>query len=375
MHGPWHTVLFEYELIEVLLVVASKHFLRISEAFICYGPVRQGWSSMARIMISFALLLSVHALAVSPTDPAYDHQSQVYQASFSPVTTAGPLTIAPFFAPEHAADTLTELIQSANTSVDIMTPSVSSWISACGAYVDDDAATCAPGCTPQQQQQETFPLFPALLNAMHRGCAVRLITNDYGYADCPGTISMLQYLALNGASVRFFTTTTFVHAKYIAIDNGTKAAVSSINWSKTSMTKNREAGALISGNEALLGYMQAVFEADFTQAYDLVPSDWSAEELAIITDPTDLPVVLPTIWTEVDDPALFVTPAVSESTVQVGPNSTTTVQASPVSCAQISLAPIRFVCSRIRYAREKKKRTRRGLQSSPTLRRHRKACR
>ena len=103
------------------------------------------------------------------------------------------------------------------------------------------------------------------------------------------------------------------------------------------MTKNREAGALISGNEALLGYMQAVFEADFTQAYDLVPSDWSAEELAIITDPTDLPVVLPTIWTEVDDPALFVTPAVSESTVQVGPNSTTFIlpaETFPQQCAR-----------------------------------------
>lgn len=36
-------------------------------------------------------------------------------------------------------------------------------------------------------------------------------------------------------------------AKYQSADNGAVTSVSSINWSKTSMTKNREAGVLFDG--------------------------------------------------------------------------------------------------------------------------------
>lgn len=58
-------------------------------------------------------------------DPTYDHQTTTYYADFSPVTVQGSVPIAPFFAPEHAADTLTALIEQAKTSVDILTPSAS----------------------------------------------------------------------------------------------------------------------------------------------------------------------------------------------------------------------------------------------------------
>ena len=161
---------------------------------------------------------------------------------------------------------------------------------------------------------------------------MRLVSNDYGTPDCPGTITMLQYLALNGADVRFFTTTTYVHAKYQSIDNGRKAAVSSINWSKTSMTKNREAGALLDGGATetaakLASYMQSVFVHDFDKATPLVPGEWSAEELAVITDPAAVPIVLPDItFPEAED--LYQT-AVPRFTYN--PNATTTIQASPDS--------------------------------------------
>jgi phosphatidylserine/phosphatidylglycerophosphate/cardiolipin synthase-like enzyme len=36
-------------------------------------------------------------------------------------------------------------------------------------------------------------------------------------------------------------------AKYQSADNGAVTSVSSINWSKTSMTKNREAGVVFDG--------------------------------------------------------------------------------------------------------------------------------
>lgn len=52
--------------------------------------------------------------------------------------------MAPFFSPEHSTDTLTQMIEDAEASVDIFTPSAGSWVSACGGYADDDDATCAP---------------------------------------------------------------------------------------------------------------------------------------------------------------------------------------------------------------------------------------
>jgi phosphatidylserine/phosphatidylglycerophosphate/cardiolipin synthase-like enzyme len=66
-------------------------------------------------------------------------------------------------------------------------------------------------------------------------------------------------------------------AKYQSIDNGRRTAVSSINWSKASMTENREAGVVINADNAkgvgaeMTAYMQSVFEYDFKQAYELIP--------------------------------------------------------------------------------------------------------
>ena len=107
----------------------------------------------------------------------------------------------------------------------------------------------------------TRAMFQALLNAVHRGVTVRLLTNDYGTLDCDGSISPLPFLLFNKISVRYlavgfndaaavrvrcsfkpraryYASTTFYHAKYMSRD-GKAAAVSSINYSKTSFTKNR----------------------------------------------------------------------------------------------------------------------------------------
>ena len=41
-----------------------------------------------------------------------------------------------------------------------------------------------------------------------------IVTNDFGARDCAnGNLTMLPFLALNGAEVRYFTTVSFVHAK------------------------------------------------------------------------------------------------------------------------------------------------------------------
>ena len=74
-------------------------------------------------------------------------------------------------------------------------------------------------------------------------------------------------------------------------------SISSINFSRTSFTRNREAGAIIQGAGAtpLLDMAARVFEADLAQGSPLVPapSAWGAADLATITAVGMVPVVLP----------------------------------------------------------------------------------
>ncbi len=48
-----------------------------------------------------------------------------------------------------------------------------------------------------------------------------------------------------------YTTTAFMHAKYMTIDSAV-VSISSVNWSKTSYIKNREAGVNFAGDTAEL---------------------------------------------------------------------------------------------------------------------------
>ena len=57
---------------------------------------------------------------------------------------------------------------------------------------------------------DPFPLFGAVLNAVHRGVAVRLLTNDFEDTDCDGKISGLSFLKLNGVQVKVCTNSTMV---------------------------------------------------------------------------------------------------------------------------------------------------------------------
>ena len=184
------------------------------------------------------------------SDPSYDHQTVPYTTKFQPSTVPGgaaaDVEVTPFFSPEYSAPTIVKLIQSAEHAIDIGTPGFSSW-SGCTPF--DQADKCTNACTPLQQRNESFPVFQALLNAVHRGVKVRIITNDYNTPDCPGTISPLPFLALNGVEVRYYASTTFYHAKFVMVD-GVKLSISSINFSYTSFLKNREAGAVITGSGA-----------------------------------------------------------------------------------------------------------------------------
>jgi phosphatidylserine/phosphatidylglycerophosphate/cardiolipin synthase-like enzyme len=136
---------------------------------------------------------------------------------------------------------------------------------------------------------ESFPVFTALLNALHRGVAVRIVTNNYNNPAQPsGTVPMLDFLVLNGANISYYTSTTFMHAKYMAID-GKVVSISSVNYSETSYMQNREAGLYITGS-AVVNFCASVFDYDFSAAIPLVPGSFSHSDLQIITDPSHIKV-------------------------------------------------------------------------------------
>lgn len=232
-------------------------------------------------MKTFLLLLVVTfgglVWAQTNTDPIYDHQSKTYDANFTPVSGSGQMTMTPFFSPDWSLKTLVDLVQNAKTTIDIGTPSFRGW---------NNCTKTAPGqcygCTVQEVfETESFTLWQALINAVHRGVKVRLMTNDYGNSICQGLIGPETYLKVAGADIRFFTTVSFLHTKYLNVD-GKKSAISSVNWSFTSFNENREAGVIIE-NEDVVSFVTSVFEADFAQSLPLVPPfAYTAAEMDII---------------------------------------------------------------------------------------------
>jgi hypothetical protein len=60
------------------------------------------------------------------------------------------------------------------------------------------------------RNNEEFPVFQALLNAIHRGVKVRIMTNDFGNECFPGMITPLDFLTLAGAQTTAFATLTFL---------------------------------------------------------------------------------------------------------------------------------------------------------------------
>ena len=139
-------------------------------------------------------------------------------------------------------------------------------------------------------------MFPALLNAVHqKGIKIRILTNNFTIYTCPGKITPLDWLVLNNIEVKFYTTTTFQHAKFIVVDKGKKTAVSSVNWSYTSFLLNRESGVILEDCTcSAVDLYQSVFEYDWEQAEDYVlDQTYSSSEMKIITDPSVMPYVTP----------------------------------------------------------------------------------
>jgi len=66
-------------------------------------------------------LLALIVLAVG-SDPNYDHQTGTYQAKYKGTYCRLLCTATPFFSPDLSIQTYVSLIQSAETSIDLLTP-------------------------------------------------------------------------------------------------------------------------------------------------------------------------------------------------------------------------------------------------------------
>lgn len=236
-------------------------------------------------------VLTCLAAAASGEVTCFDHQTQDYSSQFEPAQCNQKCTVTPFFSPDHSVDTYLDLIQSATESIDLYTPGFDSW-----SKCTDFAKKCnsCDGCAIEDQKEEAFPIFPALLNAVHqRGIKIRLLTNNFTTTSCNGTINPLDWLYLNGIQINFYSTTTFMHAKVVIIDHGKRTSVSSVNFSKTSFTKNREAGVVIEDCSCpALDLYQSTFQYDWENGFEYqMQSKYSEEEMAVITDTTlmDIP--------------------------------------------------------------------------------------
>jgi len=254
-----------------------------------------------KLSVAFVVaVLIVAAAGARPSstkepDPVYDHQTATYNAMQEPLFLSNAdLSVSTFFSPGHSTDTLTNLVQSATQSIVIGTPGFSSW-SGC---TDWSGSAMKIGCAVDvQRNNESFPIFQALVNAINRGVSVQIMTNNYDETDTEGKIDPLTFLSLMGADVRFYSTTTFYHAKFIMVDSN-QAAISSINYSQTSFRYNREAGVLISGSSSdaqqVFGWLQATYDIDWSQAVALQPDQtYNSTDWDIIKDTSKVPVYIP----------------------------------------------------------------------------------
>ena len=165
-------------------------------------------------------------------------------------------------------------------------------------------------------QNESFPLFPALLNAaQEKGIKIRLMTNDYTQPTCSGMVAPLDWFQLNGINVRFYRTTTFMHSKFMVADKGKRTLVSSVNWSHTSFMKNREAGVVLEDCScSAIDLYQSVFEYDWENGIKYqITNDYSSDTKEFITA-SPMKVVMPP---PADIDGAYVTPLKKYSDVTV----------------------------------------------------------
>ncbi|MHA1712692.1 MAG: phospholipase D-like domain-containing protein [Candidatus Ranarchaeia archaeon] len=171
-------------------------------------------------------------------------------AAVHPFTTIGHyneyMEITPVFANDTSLQLILELINSANSTLDIQIPYYTNFEE--GGAVDE--------------------IINATIQAAERGVSVRVITEE-GNKDNDQVAALFgEY----GIPVVWFKETWFaaLHNKGIIVD-GVVVYIASINFSDTSIEDNREAGVIIR-NTNVAAYYQAVFDYDWNRGEPANPT-------------------------------------------------------------------------------------------------------
>ena len=166
------------------------------------------------------------ALQANETGGTYTHPFD------EPYTIVANMEITPIFAPDNSYALLSNLIDSATSSIDVELQ-----------YIKYDCS-----------------LLDDLIEAAQRGVNVRVLIPEPGAAN----ENVTQDLFNSGATVKFFVGLGHNHNKYINVDNEI-VSVSSINWSNNSVENNREAGAIVK-NFDVAAFFKTVFDFDWVNS-------------------------------------------------------------------------------------------------------------
>ena len=104
-------------------------------------------------------------------------------------------------------------------------------------------------------------------------------------------VTPMDWMYLVGMQIQYYRTTTFQHAKFMIIDHGRKVLISSVNFSKTSFTKNREAGVILSDCSCSATKLyQEVFNSDWVAGYNYtLTGKLSKKDVSTISSSKSLP--------------------------------------------------------------------------------------
>jgi len=175
-----------------------------------------------------------------------------------------------------AAQTLASFLDNATVSIDVHQQYIYAYSSSFG-WLDSNGNV-------------NGPLSARLVYAAQNGVTVRIIvdsTDDTEQTYPAGPF----FQSIPNISVRYINTTLYNHNKGVVIDAYTPNAavsVASVNWSKTSLTANREAGTIVY-DAAIANYFAAIFDYDFSQG--TIPAAVSA---GTVTTTSPTPVAAPT---------------------------------------------------------------------------------
>ncbi len=161
-----------------------------------------------------------------------EEDSETYSHPFTQTTITEYAEVTPIFSPDNSYELVSELIQSAQSTIDVELQ-----------YIKFDC-----------------DVLDDLIDAALRGVSVRVLIPKPGVSN----ENVTEVLINAGASVRFFKGLGHNHNKYISVD-GETVQISSINWSNNSFVNNREAGAIVK-NPNVADYFKEIFDFDWDQS-------------------------------------------------------------------------------------------------------------